>query len=93
MTHNYYLYNNPANGLLTWIPWDNNEALQEGKQGGALSLPLNEVDSNWPLIRYLINESEYQEAYRNYLFEFNSAIEELKEHVQARTEAVRSYLE
>ena len=21
MTHNYYLYNNPKNSLLTWIPW------------------------------------------------------------------------
>ena len=30
MTHNYYLYNNPDNNLLTWIPWDNNEALQTG---------------------------------------------------------------
>lgn len=33
MTHNYYLYNNPENSLLTWIPWDNNEALQDGKMG------------------------------------------------------------
>ena len=36
MTHNYYLYNNPQNNQLTWIPWDNNEALQTGKQGGAI---------------------------------------------------------
>ncbi len=34
MTHNYYLYNDPDTGRLTWIPWDNNEALQEGKMGG-----------------------------------------------------------
>ncbi|MDA3823748.1 MAG: CotH kinase family protein, partial [Bacteroidales bacterium] len=53
MTHNYYLYNNPDNGLLTWIPWDNNEALQSGKQKGALSLSLDEVGSTWPLIRYI----------------------------------------
>ena len=25
MTHNYYLYNNPKNNQLIWIPWDNNE--------------------------------------------------------------------
>lgn len=32
MTHNYYLYADPANGnRFTWIPWDNNEALAPGK--------------------------------------------------------------
>ncbi len=74
MTHNYYLYNNPGNGLLTWIPWDNNEAFQEGKQGGALNLSLDEVGSSWPLIRYLIDVSEYQEVYRNYLLEFSESV-------------------
>lgn len=49
MTHNYYLYNNPESGKLEWIPWDNNEALQDGKMGGALSLSLSEVGVNWPL--------------------------------------------
>lgn len=29
MTHNYYLYNDPASGLLTWIPWDNNETFSD----------------------------------------------------------------
>ena len=70
MTHNYYLYNNPENNLLTWIPWDNNEALQYGKQGGALSLSLSEVGSNWPLIRYLIDQTEYKAVYESYLQEF-----------------------
>jgi len=74
MTHNYYLYNNPENGLLTWIPWDNNEAFQEGKQGGALSLSLGEVGSNWPLIRYLMNDSEYQQIYKDYLLEFSEGV-------------------
>lgn len=56
MTHNYYLYNNPANGLLTWIPWDNNEAFQTGKQGGALSFSMSEVGTGWPLIKYIIEQ-------------------------------------
>ena len=43
MTHNYYLYNHTTGKGLTWIPWDNNEALQSGKQGGALSLSMEEV--------------------------------------------------
>ncbi len=70
MTHNYYLYCNPSNSLLTWIPWDNNEALQEGKQGGTLSLALTEVSNQWPLIRYLVDVQEYEKHYQDYLFEF-----------------------
>ena len=66
MTHNYYLYNDPSNELLTWIPWDNNEAFQEGKQGGALSLPLSEVNSYWPLIRYLMDDDTYRSKYLSY---------------------------
>jgi len=36
MAHNYYLYNDPATGRLTWIPWDNNMALSAnaGGRGG-----------------------------------------------------------
>lgn len=30
MGHNYYLYNDPVSHKLTWIPWDNNEALSSG---------------------------------------------------------------
>lgn len=74
MTHNYYLYNNPENNLLTWIPWDNNEAFQEGKQGGALSLSLSEVNSNWPLISYLIQQEEYKNIYHSYLNQFISEV-------------------
>lgn len=74
MTHNYYLYNNPDNGMLTWIPWDNNESLQEGKHGGALSLSLNEVGSSWPLISYLVDVEEYQQVYNDYLLEFTEGV-------------------
>jgi spore coat protein H len=70
MHHNYYLYNNPFSGKLTWIPWDNNEALYEGKQGGALSISLKEVNNDWPLIRYLIDIPEYQDDYMVYLQQF-----------------------
>lgn len=70
MTHNYYLYNNPDNNLLTWIPWDNNEAFQEGKNGGALSLSLSEVSSSWPLISYITDVDEYESIYEGYLQQF-----------------------
>jgi spore coat protein H len=63
MSHNYYLYNDPSSGLLTWIPWDNNEAFKSGNRRSALSMSLDEVDANWPLISYLIDDPVYQAAY------------------------------
>ncbi len=33
MSHNYFLYNNPADGRLTWISWDHNEVLANGLAG------------------------------------------------------------
>ena len=67
MTHNYYLYNNPNGNKITWIPWDNNEALQSGKQGGAISISGNDVSSAWPLIRYLLDNETYLNEYKNNL--------------------------
>ena len=61
MTQNYYLYNNPDSGQLTWIPWDNNEALQEGKMGGSLALDFSDLTSSaWPLIGYLYDDEVYR---------------------------------
>lgn len=34
MEHNYYLYTDPANQKVRWIPWDNNMALGGGMGGG-----------------------------------------------------------
>lgn len=70
MTHNYYLYDNPENHLLTWIPWDNNEALQNGKKGASSSLNYYDVDSAWPLIDYVLDVDKYKHTYDNYLQEF-----------------------
>ena len=71
MTHNYYLYNDPADGLIKWIPWDNNEAFEEGKMGGALSFTFSEInDSEWPLIGYLIDVPAYKNQFDNYVSEF-----------------------
>lgn len=67
MPHNYYLYNNPDNNKLTWIPWDNNEALQTGKQGGALNLNFSNLSGSWPLISYLYADSEYKAKYNTYV--------------------------
>ena len=64
MIHNYYLYNNPETGKLIWIPWDNNEALQEGKQGGALALDFSDLDNaQWPLIATIYADDVYKARY------------------------------
>ncbi len=69
MAHNYFLYNNPEDGLLTWIPWDNNEAFQTGNTALSASA-LNYVSTSWPLIRYIISVDEYEEIYKAYLRQF-----------------------
>lgn len=65
MAQNYYLYNDPETGLLNWIPWDNNMALTDNgmMMGDALSLELTEVDDEWPLIRYLMDDPVYYDMY------------------------------
>ncbi|EDN71387.1 spore coat protein H [Beggiatoa sp. PS] len=70
MPHNYYLYNNPDNNKLTWIPWDNNEALQDGKRGGALALDFSDMNAaEWPLIANIYADEVYKVRYDNYLSE------------------------
>ncbi|WP_372756621.1 CotH kinase family protein [Mariniflexile sp.] len=70
MTHNYYLYNNPATNKLTWIPWDNNESLQTGKQGGSLPLNFSGLSStSWPIIGYMYQDAVYKAKYDNYVQE------------------------
>jgi len=68
MTQNYYLYNNPENALLHWIPWDHNEALQEGKMGGALNLNFSNIQTGgWPLIEKIYADDTYRAVYNDYL--------------------------
>jgi len=70
MTHNYFLYNNPDTSKLTWIPWDNNEALQTGKLGGSLALDFSGLnDAEWPLIGYLYQDTVYKNQYDSYVQE------------------------
>lgn len=70
MTQNYYLYNDPDNSKLTWIPWDMNEAFQEGKMGGSLALDFSDIQSGqWPLIEYLYADDVYKALYDKYVEE------------------------
>ncbi len=68
MPHNYYLYRNPDTQLFEWIPWDNNEALVSNPR--CLSLSASEVTSQWPILRYLLDDSDYAEQYRQNVHEF-----------------------
>ena len=77
MGHNYYLYHDPDSGQLTWISWDHNMAMSTGMGGGrgrgpgskGVSLDKADVDDNWPLIRYLLDDPVYQARYLDYLAE------------------------
>tara|TARA_R110002050_G_scaffold184238_1_gene317641 strand:- start:32888 stop:34330 length:1443 start_codon:yes stop_codon:yes gene_type:complete len=70
MTHNYYLYNNPDTEKLSWIPWDNNEALQNGNREGSLALDFSDLnDTEWPLIGYLYEDATYRAKYDGYVQE------------------------
>lgn len=70
MPHNYYVYANPTNGgRLTWIPWDLNEALMPEQRSACdpETLFFKSTDDRWPLIRYLLDDAVYMEAYRDEL--------------------------
>ncbi len=70
MTHNYFLYNNPETSKLTWIPWDNNEALQDGNRGGAYSLAFTGLSvTSWPIIGYMYSDDVYKAKYDSYVEE------------------------
>ena len=82
MSHNYYLYHH-SDGKLLWIPWDNNEAMSRnpgivGATGGngmnGLSLSMNEVTANWPLIRYIADDAAYFQRYKDLLKTFNNDV-------------------
>jgi spore coat protein H len=71
--HNYYVYADPGDGgRLTWIPWDLNEAMLH--RAGHCSPPemaesvlLDVVDQRRPLVRLLIDDPVYRQAYHDEL--------------------------
>ena len=73
MTHNFYLYNNPETGKLTWIPWDNNESFNNGKRG-LVGLTGNITGEDWPLIRYILDDEEYRAEYVQNVADFTQNV-------------------
>lgn len=95
MSHNYFLYTNPENGLITWIPWDNNHAIFESGKQNALSLSLDEVTDRWPLIRFLMDDPTYQTQYESYLGEVVETVfepEKMAEIYQMYHDLVAQYV-
>ena len=87
---NYYLYHHPQRGLV-WIPWDHNVALNGSpgvSTGGrpsrdGLTLAMDGVDDDWPLIRYIIDDPVYRARYRTHLTAFIEGV-----FTQATTDAL-----
>ena len=58
MTHNYYLYHDPATDRLVWISWDHNEAMPScGRETRHWTKRASAT--NWPLIRFLLDDATY----------------------------------
>jgi spore coat protein CotH len=70
IAHNHYLYNHSTKKL-TWIPWDNNEALTNNIR---VQLSLSGVAPNWPLIRFVAEDAVYYTKYKVYVKEFNDNV-------------------
>lgn len=116
MTHNFYLYNNPDTGLLTWISWDHNMVLGSGPGGsngpnnqannannqgpggrmgpGSVTLDKENVDDNWPLIRYLLDDPVYHALYMEHVQETTNGLfnpDELAAKYQQIAELIAPY--
>ncbi len=97
LSHNYYLYGDPSqNGRLLWIPWDHNMCLSD--QLGlypSIALNMSDVGNEWPLIRFLIDDPVYQEAYWGYVSEFVEGVFEtdaVKARIQQEHDLIAPYV-
>lgn len=72
MSHNYYLYTNPGDGRINWIPWDHNESLTMTGSREALEFDFNNMENpdSWPLINFIYNDEVYHAKYIQYINEF-----------------------
>ncbi len=70
IAHNHYLYNHSTKKML-WIPWDNNEALNNNAR---VNLNLLGVANNWPLIKFVAEDPIYYAKYKAYVKDFNDNV-------------------
>lgn len=77
IAHNFYLYNHRSRHFV-WIPWDQDLSLNDDppvhgelpRTNRGPSLDMTEVDSYWPLIRYVMDDPTYAARYRVHLKNF-----------------------
>jgi CotH kinase protein/Lamin Tail Domain len=94
MPHNFYVYNDEDDDLLSWIPWDNNEALSDWFSP-VRSLSLDNVGEEWPLIRFLADDPVYYTCYLDYLDETLHGMLDasaLKERVRDSWKLIQPYV-
>ena len=74
MAKDFYLYADSASVQLVWIPWDNNEAMDDGNLGSGpgrgrggqsdWTFSLDEIAAEqWPLIGFLVEDEVYDARY------------------------------
>jgi uncharacterized lipoprotein YbaY len=66
--HNFYLYNDPATGRLTWFSWDHNMTFLEMMRS-LISFDKADITDAWPLIRFLLDDPVYWQRYVDLLAE------------------------
>lgn len=77
--HNYYLYKHSQRGFI-WIPWDHDKSLtgnpsafgdtnivKQSPLTTGLTLGMQEVRSNWPLIRYILDDQKWNHRYSEHM--------------------------
>jgi spore coat protein H len=68
--HNYYLYGDSAqDGRLVWVPWDFGLSYAASGIRTPLSLSMDEVGAEWPLLRRLMDDPVYAADYRVHISE------------------------
>ena len=71
--HNYYIYGSPRHrDRIFWIPWDHDLAMPTGglgtpAPGAQINLFHDQLSSQWPLIRYLMDDPVYRAEYRAHM--------------------------
>jgi spore coat protein H len=98
VTKNYYVYQDLTdNGRLVWIPWDLNLSLSMTNPWNVRipSLSLDEITSQWPLIRYVMDDPVYRNFYHQEMVIamdgcFNEALVTAK--IRQYAELIRPYV-
>jgi spore coat protein H len=77
--HNFYIYHNPSNNKLVWIPWDNNQMFESASLQEYLEFDFSNLsvapfspsgEVSWPMITYIYNDPVYKTRYDQYIDEF-----------------------